>query len=254
MPEEDSDYGAWWSSDDGRALLAHLHGDYGRDIAAGVRAVTGIAVEPQDVAGHAIIALAPSSPLRAGVRAPTTRRPARYLARCLLHGLARSAARREESLEAVLPQPPDPRDPRPPRRLEIATRRVASALHPATPPRLQPTLPTAVERVVDAAADRGLSRLATRLAADPALRQAGWSPAQTGALVTAIVGTAPDRAVGSLLGAALFAAWHPAVRAPIPGAARIIGAYSRRMRSAEPRVARLAGAGRPAGEPAHPPG
>lgn len=231
IPRDRRDYGPWWASPTGRRLHARLQCTVAEPVARAASARSGRRIEPDEVIGLAVEALAPPSQLARALRSPATADPEAYLVRSLTNALVREQGG-ELTLEAcrdarVAPASARASEPR----VLLAIELVSRTLAPLTPSRLRPSLPAVVERIVDRAADGALSRLHARATRDGRLLELGWTEAQLRALVNVVVGARPDHARSSLVAGYLRSEdWHPSASRDHRGA---LERYARRMHRCE---------------------
>jgi len=231
IPRDRRDYGPWWAGPTGRRLLARLQGTVAEPVARAASARSGRRIEPDEVIGLAVEALAPPSQLARALRSPMTADPEAYLVRSLANALVREQGG-ELTLEAcrdarVAPASARTGEPR----IVLAIELVCRTIAPLTPSRLRLSLPAAVERIVDRAADGALSRLHARAPRDGRLLDLGWTEAQLRALVNVVVGARPDHARSSLVAGYLRSEdWRPHASGDHRAALK---RYARRMHRSE---------------------
>lgn len=226
IPPAIGEYGPWWGSQDGTALLDNIHSRLSGRVARTVFTRYGVLYERTDVTHSAIVLLSDPQVMAAVAGAVD---PWAYLRRVLQRELTRQVGpfrRVPNSIEALYTLYDQPVSERPYTDLMKAAHLTSQCLLNLTPLADRPHL----DEVVSYLARRGghrLSRAGTEVSRDADLLALGFTARQLRAVVNAVIGSHPDFSTNSLLAGYLCdSSWDPWAS---PGHARALQLYERRM-------------------------
>ena len=198
IPPAAGEYGPWWASELGCALLEEIRTRVSGRVVNAVQSLYGVRYEKDDVT-HSAITLLSDPHLVAAVQDAAD--PWAYLFRVLKRELTRqvgSFRRAPYNIETFFTLNSIPIPERPYTDLMVAARHTWQVLVGYTPPEGRRHLLEVITYLARRGGHR-LSRAGTELSNDPALLALGYSGHQLRAIVNAVIGSRPDFGTNSLL-------------------------------------------------------